>query len=286
MAKPFFVISALALLALTVYLFVDAPAPLPDGATVGRTIPVEVLLTIAESENDVARGLYTKEIVGAGLKAGLAFEEEWRRDDVQAGPLPALFLRETASSLEKNPARLSLFLGSDFPINASNGFEGIQLEKFAKVKASRGPEIFFSEDTQLYTAMFPDLALAEPCVTCHNEHAQSPKTDWQLDDVMGATTWSYPQERVSHEEALEVLAALRGGFRASYEAYLAEAETFDNRPPIGDLWPRDGYFLPSADVFMTELERRASISTVRALMSSVDAADETGRPGNQEGDQG
>jgi len=56
-----------------------------------------------------ARAIWTKEIVGEGKKAGLKFDEHWRDADLEAGPLPALFLRETAKSMERSPLRLSLF---------------------------------------------------------------------------------------------------------------------------------------------------------------------------------
>lgn len=52
--------------------------------------------------------------------------EDWRTKNIDKGPLPALFLRETAALLEKSPIPLSLFLGSDFPISSANKFKGRQ----------------------------------------------------------------------------------------------------------------------------------------------------------------
>src|SRR5262249_3886630 len=183
---PTSVIVALALAALAVYLFVQAPAPLPEPTTAkGRTIPIETALAIVAAENDVARALYTSEIVGAGKAAGFAFDERWRDPAVQAGPLPALFLREAAKSLLKSPVRLGLFLGSDFPISPANRFTGRQQDASQKIGKTQKAEFFYAEDTQLYTAMFPDYASAPECVDCHNRHAQSPKKDWKLNDMMG-----------------------------------------------------------------------------------------------------
>ena len=264
--RSFRTIPILALTALIVYLFVTAPSPLPEEAKAEQTVPISEVLTIAAAENDIVRTLWTKEIVGKGKKAGLAFGEDWRERGVEKGPLPALFLREMAMSLEKNPVPLSVFLGSDYPISEANNFDGIQTEKFELIKQNHEPQFFYSEDTQRHTAMFADVAVAAPCVTCHNEHPQSPKIDWKLGDVMGATTWMYPEETVSMDELVEILGALRGGFTEAYTNYLEKVESFENPPEIGDKWPSEGYYLPSAEVFLNEAIQRSSRHTLNAIL--------------------
>ncbi|ETX02689.1 MAG: hypothetical protein ETSY1_02670 [Candidatus Entotheonella factor] len=269
MTKPSWIITVLALIVTAVYLFIQAPQPLPaEEAASGKQIPIETVLTLVAAENDTVRALWTREIVGAGKKVGLAFDEEWRDPDVEAGPLPALFLREAATSLEKNPIRLSLFLGSDFPISASNLFTGRQDDMFKIIKQTNQPQFFFAEDTHLYTAMFPDVASVKPCVTCHNEHPDTPKADWVLGDIMGATTWSYPKASVTMDEFMEIITALRKSFQDAYEGYLEKVATFSKPPLVGDQWPRDGkYTLPSAEAFLREFTQRASAHTVDLLLS-------------------
>ncbi|HYE36301.1 hypothetical protein [Methylocaldum sp.] len=137
MKEKGFVIAVLTLTALIVYLFVSAPPPLPEKPDSGSSIPIEQVFAIVEAENDAIRILWTEEIVGKGKAAGLKFDEHWRDENVDAGPLPALFLRETATSLEKGPVRLSLFLGSDFPLNPANRFQGLQMDKFALISTPR-----------------------------------------------------------------------------------------------------------------------------------------------------
>jgi adenylate cyclase len=270
MHRQTFILLSLALLALCVYLFVTAPAPLTEASRGGKEVPIEVLMEMVNAENATARTIYTREIVGAGQKAGLAFGENWREPDVEAGPLPALVLRETAGVLERDPVELGLFLGSDFPIAASNLFAGRQQEMFQKIRDTKEPQYFYAEDIQQYTAMFPDYASAEACVTCHNEHEKSPKKDWVLNDIMGATTWTYPRETVTVEEMTQVLGALRRAFREAYGAYITKATGFSKPPEIGDKWPRDGYFLPSPDVFITEVVNRSSAHTVDAFLKAVE----------------
>lgn len=274
MNRPINIITPLILVALIIYLFVQAPTPLPEKATVtGETIPINTAFQLVAAENNVARALWTREIVGMGEKSGLKFDENWRDNDVQAGPLPALFLRETATSLEKNIIRLSLFLGSDFPISSSNLFTGLQKEAFNKIKNNHQPQFFYTQDTALYIGMFPDYASVQPCVSCHNDHPDSPKKDWVLNDVMGATTWSYPSEAINRDELVKIIASLRKGFRDAYTAYIEKTATFSKRPIIGTRWPKDGYFLPSVDVFINEFSKRASQSSMEFLLLETVSTD-------------
>jgi adenylate cyclase len=252
-----------------IYLFATRPAPLQAEQASGRTVPVETVFRVVAAENDAARKLWTADIVGAGTKVGLKFHEKWREPAMEAGPLPALFLREASTALQKTRIPLGLFLGSDFPIAQSNSFKGVQADHFANLRKTGEPEFFNATDVGRFTAIFADRAVAPGCVTCHNEHPNSPKTDWKLNDIMGATTWSYPKERVTLEELVQIVAALRSSFAAAYDAYLTKVATFSKPPEIGDKWPVDGYFIPSKRVFLAEFERRASANTVERLLLTV-----------------
>lgn len=254
--------------ALAVYLFVNAPPPLAAAATppaAGR-IPIRTVFAMLNNENAAARALWTEEIVARGTAAGLSFDEHWRDDTVHAGPLPALFLRETARNLQRTPSRLDLFLGSQHPLNAANQFTGEQANHFRTLVDSHTPQYFVDAETGLQTAMFADVAVSEACASCHNEHANAPKTDWHLHDVMGATTWMFPDSSVTTEQALELVRTLRTSIRQAYASYLAKVATFPSRPRIGTSWPRDGFALPTEDVFMAELARRSSSTTLLGLL--------------------
>jgi len=253
-----------------IYLFATRPEPLIDSRTSERSVPVEKVFRIVAAENATMRALWTAEIVGTGTKAGLKFDEKWREPNVAAGPLPALFLRESATALQKTRVPLGLFLGSDYPIAQSNLFTGEQAERFKRVRATGNPEFFNATDIGRYTAMFADVAVAPTCVSCHNEHPNSAKTDWKLKDIMGATTWSYPKDKVTIEEALQIIAALRSGFAAAYSGYLTMAATFEKPPEVGERWPREGYYLPTLEAFMREFERRASANTVDRLLQAFE----------------
>ena len=254
---------------LGIYLFAQRPVPLAHIEGAGNTIPIEVVFRALAAENDAARGLYTKDIVEAGLKAGLRFAENWREPSANAGPLPALFLRETAGAIHKSGVPLSLFLGSDFPIAQANLFSGKQSAHFRLLRQSSKPEFFYASDLKLHTAMFPDIVVAQACATCHNEHPKSPKTDWKLGDIMGATTWAYPKKKVSLHEALQIISSFRQSIALAYDAYLKKASGFERAPEIGERWPKEGRYLPSKHVFVREMERRASPITLASLLKAT-----------------
>jgi hypothetical protein len=252
---------------IAVYLFATRPEPLGEGGGPQSNVPIETVFRMVASENDAVRALWTADIVGAGTKAGLKFDEKWHEPNVAAGPLPALFLREAANALQKARVPLGLFLGSDYPIAQSNLFSGEQAQHFKKLRETGEPAFFHAADIGRHTAMFADLAVAPGCVSCHNEHPNSPKTDWKSNDIMGATTWSYPKDKVTTDEALQILASLRTSFAAAYDAYLAKISTIENPPEIGQKWPKQGYAVPARQVFLQEFERRASAKTVDRLIN-------------------
>jgi hypothetical protein len=48
-----------------------------------------------------------------------------------------------------------------------------------------GPKTYF-------TAVYADKAVSKACVSCHNEHRDSPRTDFKLNDVMGGVVIRIP----------------------------------------------------------------------------------------------
>jgi len=57
-------------------------------------------------------------------------------------------------------------------------------------------ENFYGEeelgDTVYFTAIYPDIAVAGACVTCHNDHVDTPRDDFEIGDVMGGVVIRIP----------------------------------------------------------------------------------------------
>lgn len=267
------IIAMLALVVLGIYLFVSAPPKLPEEGALGHEqgMPIDQLFKLLAKENSSIRALYTAEIVGPGQKIGLKFQEDWKKREVQAGPLPALFLRETSALLQRDVPGLNLFLGSDYPIGSANQFKGSQVEHFKKVRETGQAQFFQDPSTKLYTAMFPDVASAKPCVTCHNDHEKTPKSDWSLNDIMGATTWLYPRKSVAMHEVVRIIQVYRQSALTTYQLYLDKVRQLppEEQPEIGDKWPKEGRYLPTGAVFGKAIEERNSLATLNTLLTSA-----------------
>jgi hypothetical protein len=263
---------------LAIYLFVSAPPELPDGAVGGRTMAAEAALAVLDAESAAIRALYTREIVGEGTRRGLAFREDWKKDGVRAGPLPALLLRETSNRLQTQMPELGLFLGSDFPLVKENLFTGVQATHYREVKKTLQPKFYYDAQLARTTAMFPDRAATQACVSCHNEHPNTPKKDWVLNESMGATTWSYAGRQVSSETMLRMVSLLRRSAVEAYGSYLQKVARFepDARPVVGERWPRDGFFLPDAETFRKAVEAQNSAATLNRLFVAVNERAATG----------
>lgn len=246
-------------------------SPLPESAVSDKLYSFEEALEILAKENDVTRTFYTKAIVGEGQKQGFKFDEHWNKADVEAGPLPALFLRAISTDIQKKgEVPLGLFLGSDFPVRKSNMFSGKQAELFQQMREDKKPKFFHDEASELKTAMFPDFAMAKPCVDCHNKHPETMKTDWVMGDLMGATTWTYPQDSLSFDELKAIITAYRQGVETAYSAFLDEVKGFKEHPvpEIGNKWPAKGYYLPSTEVFLDSIKQMASVQTLNGILLS------------------
>jgi len=255
------------ILILSIYLFATAPLPLPTNTASLQTVPTQLALSILNHENNVARSLYTKEIVLAGKKQGLKFDEDWKKNNLDAGPLPAQFLRETANQIEKSPQPIGLFLGSDFPVNSANRLSGKQMIFFNALKDTQQPQYFYADDIDRHIYMAADIAISRACVSCHNEHKDSPKTNWKLNDIMGATTWTYPDSHMDHDNLINMISTYRKSVQKTYGRYLEKVSGYRNKPEIGSRWPRQGFYLPSSDIFMQRFEQEASSTTLLSLIN-------------------
>ncbi len=117
-------------------------------------------------------------------------------EDDSALPLPAQMFRFAAEAVLDNTGDFSYSLLSLNPINKQNG-PGTDLEKEGLGYVVDQPgESFYGEETlggnRYFTAVYPDYAIVEACVNCHNNHRDSPRTDLEVGDVMGGVIVRIP----------------------------------------------------------------------------------------------
>ena len=119
-------------------------------------------------------------------------------DDDAALPLPSQMFRLGAERVMDETDEFSYSLLSLTPINEKSG-PGTPLEKAGLESVADNPdENFYGEEDlggdRYFTAVYPDFAVVEACVNCHNNHKDSPRTDFEVGDVMGAVVIRIPME--------------------------------------------------------------------------------------------
>ena len=121
--------------------------------------------------------------------------EHWK-DEKGALLLPAQMFRETATILQDSGSDISFSLLSLVPINKQNAPK-TDIEKKGLEYVNANPDkSFYGEEklgpTTYYTAVYPDNAVSMACVSCHNNHKDSPKKDFKINENMGGVVIRIP----------------------------------------------------------------------------------------------
>jgi hypothetical protein len=90
----------------------------------------------------------------------------------------------------------SYSLQSLWPVNKQNAPKtDVEKEGLKFVAENRGQNFYAEETlggTNYFTAIYPDVAVAPVCVSCHNGHKDTPKRDFKMGDVMGGVVIRIP----------------------------------------------------------------------------------------------
>lgn len=141
------------------------------------------------------RANYTQNVVDKMHRQGIVEAvEHWKEE--RGLPLPAQFLLESGRLVTEKDLKFNFRLASLTPIYVWNGpnseFERRGLEAVSN-DADKPYTGFIQQSGQRYfQAIYADRAVSESCVTCHNSHANSPRRDYKLNDVMGGIIITIP----------------------------------------------------------------------------------------------
>src|SRR5689334_15249535 len=165
------------------------------GSSTPSLIPAERVAEYVHSVIQADRSIYTTEVVERMKAKGIVTASENWRDTGQL-PLPVQFLIEASRLMTDNPNGIRFRLISNWAINKDNlprtGFEETGLSAVA-VSPERPYKGLRNElGIEYFEALYPDIAVSQSCVRCHNAHPQSPKKDFRLGDVMGGLVLSIP----------------------------------------------------------------------------------------------
>jgi len=143
------------------------------------------------------RTLYTTEIVNRLQARGItSASEHWEQENTLM--LPAQFLQHSGKLAAENGSEIRYRLIGLWPIYRRNApvsdLERNALESLRKNPSVPITGIVTSGRKQYFQAIYPDLAVSQVCIDCHNGHLLSPKRDFKLNDVMGGIAITIPLE--------------------------------------------------------------------------------------------
>lgn len=167
--------------------------PAGGGSTgVEPKLMADALHAVMESD----RTVYTRNVVNRLAKEQKVIKasEHWK--DEPALPLPAQMFRMGAEMVAKKDVGFTYSLLSMWPINKQNT-PRTEVEKAGLefVAENKGKNFYAEEELggqKYFTAVYADTAVAPACVSCHNEHKDTPKSDFALGDVMGGVVLRIP----------------------------------------------------------------------------------------------
>ena len=142
------------------------------------------------------RAVYTKKVIQRLVKKEKVIKASEHWEDDKALPLPAQMFRFGAEMVAEKGGGFSYSLLSLWPINKQNAPK-TDVEKTGLQYIVDNPgKNYYSEEilggTKYFTAVYPDPAVAPACVSCHNDHKDTPKTDFKIGDTMGGVVIRIP----------------------------------------------------------------------------------------------
>ncbi|MDN3640495.1 DUF3365 domain-containing protein [Simiduia curdlanivorans] len=142
------------------------------------------------------RAVYTTQVVNRLQNEDevITADEHWKEES--ALPLPAQMLRMGAEGVAKQNAGFTYALLSEWPINSQNSPKTpMEAQGLTFVRTNLGKNFYGTEELggkKYFTAVYADMAVSEACTKCHNDHIDSPKTDFKLGDIMGGVVMRIP----------------------------------------------------------------------------------------------
>ena len=171
----------------------------PGSSTVSVKSMADALHMVMDSD----RTVYTKTIVNRLVKKDKVIKASEHFEDDQALALPAQMFRFGSEMVSERAANnpdvnFSYSLLSLWPVNKQNAPKtDAEKEGLQYIVDNKGKNYYTTEklgDQEYFTAVYPDVGVAPVCVSCHNAHPDTPKTDFKLGDVMGGVVIRIPVE--------------------------------------------------------------------------------------------
>jgi hypothetical protein len=164
--------------------------PAPSGVSPQKM--ADALFTVMEAD----RTVYTKNVIARLAKKEKVIKASEHWEDDKALPLPAQMFRYGSERVASKTSDFSYALLSSWPINEQNAPKTDAEKEGLKYIETNPGKNFYKEESlggkTYFTAVYPDVAVSDACTSCHNDHKDSPKTDFKLGDTMGGVVIRIP----------------------------------------------------------------------------------------------
>jgi hypothetical protein len=141
------------------------------------------------------RAVYSQVVVNRLMLQDKVIKASEHFLDDKSLPLPAQIFRLGAELAAETDRRVFYSLHSYWPLNQQNAPRTVT-EKNGLAYVTVKNETFYGEEeidgTKYFIAVYPDRATDQSCVTCHNNHKDSPRRNFTLGEVMGGVVIRIP----------------------------------------------------------------------------------------------
>jgi len=152
--------------------------PIGQAADMTKDLAIKYILATAKA----ARTVYVKDIIRKAKEGGVKPNENWAKADHAAIMLPAQFVKAVGAKIDD----FELTLVGLEPLYASNAPKTDKEKEMLAELAKGGKKVVTFQDGDQFKGMSADFVIAQICADCHNQHPNTTKKDWKMDDFMGA----------------------------------------------------------------------------------------------------
>ena len=152
------------------------------------------------------RTLYTSKVVETAREQGIEVTHDYHQKK-GAIPLPATLSRELAEHIARetqNGLELRLFSIYPFPWRKDlhKTLDHFEKDAFVAINKNKENPFYRIEDQNgRKVARYAKAdTMREACVSCHNNHPQTPKSDWKVGDLRGILEVSFPIAGFENQE--------------------------------------------------------------------------------------
>lgn len=259
-------------------------------------IPARLAADYVHSVIEAGRKVYSEYIVDRlGKKIKLKATENWERDNTLL--LPAQFLLASSQISNKSGVGMNYRLMSLWPINAKNSPRS-ENEKIGLQEVAKNPEKPFTWIVQThgiwyFQSIYPDMAVTDSCVSCHNHHPGSPRSDFKRGDVMGGIIINFPLGRyvskdpgeqflIAPEVVADYVHSVLESDRTVYARHIVNRLEEKNILSVKESWRKeDALMLPAQFMLRTSEVRKKTRRGLDFRLISLWPINEHNGPANE-----